>query len=120
MAAALFCHVDPSREADRLRLRADHLAYIIAHRHLILAGGPTLSEQGTPQIMVLLLDVPSLAAADAFIQSEPYNANGVFSKVEAHAWARVLPETHAGALEETLAHELTKPLHRDEAQTRPS
>lgn len=105
MAAALFCHVDPTREADRLRLRAEHLAYIIAHRHLILAGGPTLTEQGTPQTMVLLLDVPTVAAAEAFIRSEPYTANGVFSKVEVHAWARVLPETHSGALEDALASE---------------
>ena len=108
MAAALFCHVDPAREADRMRLRADHLAYIAAHRHLILGGGPTLTDAGEPQTMVLLLEVPDVAAARAFIAREPYAANGVFSHVEAWPWARVLPEPHAGALDEALAAERAK------------
>ena len=55
MAAALFCPVNPGREADRLRLRANHLAFIAAHRTLILAGGYTLTEAGAPETMVLLL-----------------------------------------------------------------
>jgi uncharacterized protein YciI len=108
MPAALFCHVDPRREADRLRLRADHLAYIAAHKELILAGGPTLSDAGAPEIMVLLLNVPGAAEAEAFIRHEPYTAHGVFSSVEVKPWARVMPEPHPGAIEEALAAERAK------------
>jgi uncharacterized protein YciI len=108
MPAALFCHVDPTREADRLRLRADHLAYIVANRALILAGGPTLSDAGAPEIMVLLLDVANVAEAESFIHNEPYRAHGVFSSVEIRPWARVLPEPRPGALDEALAAERSK------------
>jgi uncharacterized protein YciI len=108
MSAAPFCHVDPARVADRLRLRADHLAYIVEHRQLILAGGPTLTVASAPETMVLMLDVPDVAAARAFIADEPYTAHGVFSRVDVLPWARVLPEPHPGALDEALAAERAK------------
>lgn len=104
MAAALFCHVDPSREDDRHRLRADHLAYIAVHRAHILAGGPTLTAAGAPETMVILVDLDP-SEAETFIRAEPYAANGVFSAVEVKAWARVLPEPHPGALDDALAAE---------------
>ncbi len=110
MSVALFCHVDPAREADRLALRGDHLAYVAAHRRLIIAGGPTLSEAGAPETMVLLLDVPGLDEARAFIAAEPYAANGVFALVEMRAWARVMPEPHPGALDAALAAERARGL----------
>lgn len=97
MYAALLCRVDPTREVDRLRLRAEHLAYVVAHREQIVAGGPTLTAAGTPETMIILINVPELAEADAFIRSEPYTRHGVFSHVEIRAWVRVLPEAEQGA-----------------------
>ena len=107
MPTALFCHVDPLRENDRLRLRADHLAYIAAHRTQILAGGPTLYGTGAPETMIILLDLEP-ADAERFIHAEPYMANGVFGSVEIKSWARVLPEPHPGALDQALAAERAK------------
>lgn len=104
MPAALFCLVDPAREADRRRLRADHLAYIAAHRGNIVAGGPTIAASGAPETMILLVDLDP-EQARAFIAAEPYTAHGVFARVEVKAWARVLPEPHPGTLDEALAAE---------------
>lgn len=105
MSTALFCRVDPSREQDRHNLRGDHLAYIAEHRAQIIAGGPTLGPRGTPEMMILLLDLDPAQAA-AFITNEPYTANGVFAEVEIKPWAQVLPERTEGALFLTLAAEL--------------
>lgn len=107
MPVAVFCHVDPTRETDRLQLRADHLGYIAAHRAHILAGGPTLTDSGAPETMIILLDL-DVAGATAFITAEPYTANGVFASFEVRPWARVLPEPHPGALDDALAAERAK------------
>jgi uncharacterized protein YciI len=112
MLAALLCHIDASREQDRLHLRADHLAYIIEHRLRIFAGGPTLSPQGAPETMIIFVDVADLAEAEAFIRAEPYTRHGVFSRVDVRAWARVLPEMRPGALDDALMDERKR--HLDE------
>ena len=49
--------------------------------------------------------MPDVDAARAFIAAEPYTANGVFARVEALPWVRVLPEAKPGALDEALASE---------------
>lgn len=109
MLFALLCHVDPAREADRRRLRAEHLAYVVAHRPMILFGGPTLSAEGAPETMILVVEATDLEAAHSFIAQEPYTRHGVFDRVDVRAWARVLPEAHPGALEAALAEERAHP-----------
>jgi uncharacterized protein YciI len=108
MYAAFLCHVDPTREIDRLRLRAEHLTYIVSHQRQIVAGGPTLTSEGTPETMILLVSVRDLADAEAFIRSEPYTRHGVFKHVDIRAWARVLPESQAGSLQAALDSELAQ------------
>jgi len=108
MKAALICTLGPDVEARRLALRASHLAYIAKHRSRILFGGPTLSAEGRPERMLIILDVPDLAAAHAFVAAEPYSANGVFAQVEVRAWSQVLPEAETGALDHALAIERAK------------
>lgn len=102
---ALICHVDPAREDDRKRLRADHLAYIVAHRELILFGGPTLTDDGAPETMIIVIEAESVDEARAFIASEPYTANGVFARVDIRRWAKVLPEASVGDLQRALEQE---------------
>jgi uncharacterized protein YciI len=113
MYAALLCRVDPKRDVDRLRLRAEHLAYIVAHQERIVAGGPTLDPEGAPETMILLVSVGDLADAEAFIRSEPYTKHGVFDHVDIRAWVRVMPELQAGSLQAALDAELAK--HRGSA-----
>jgi len=49
-------------------------------------------------VMLIILDVPDLASAEAFIQVEPYNHNGVFERVTIRQWRQVLPESQPGEL----------------------
>jgi uncharacterized protein YciI len=103
MHAALICTLGPDVEARRLELRASHLEYIASQRASILFGGPTLSAEGRPERMLIILTVPDLAAAHAFVAAEPYSAHGVFETVEVRAWSQVLPEVEPGALERARA-----------------
>lgn len=103
--AALLCRVDATRESDRKRLRAQHLAYIAAHKDQILFGGPTLNAIGAPEMMILVIEASSMEEAEAFIQAEPYTAHGVFDHVDVRTWVKVLPEEHPGALNDALAAE---------------
>jgi uncharacterized protein YciI len=109
MTVALFCHVDPVREVDRLALRLAHLEFIAAEREQIIAGGPILSAAGAPETMVLLVDFPDVEVARAWLGREPYTANGVFDRIEARRWARVLPEAEPGALDAAVTAEREKP-----------
>lgn len=109
MLAALLCHVDPAREHDRLHLRADHLAYIVAHKDRIFFGGPTLSEAGSPEMMILIVECADLDDAKKFIDTEPYTSHGVFDRVDVRAWARVMPETHPGDIDRALEEERLHP-----------
>lgn len=105
MKVALICTLGPDVEALRHELRLDHLRYIAAYREQILFGGPTLSAQGAPERMIIVLDVQDLAAAEAFVAGEPYAAHAVFETVEIRAWSQVLPEAFDGALAQAIAAE---------------
>ena len=74
MLAAILCHVNPTREADRLNLRAQHLAYVATYRNRIFPGGPTLSPSGSPETMIIIVESADLADADQFIREEPYTS----------------------------------------------
>ena len=103
MHAALICTLGPDVESLRLELRASHLEYIASKRTNILFGGPTLSAEGHPERMLIILAVPDLDAAHAFVAGEPYSAHGVFETVEVRAWSQVLPELEPGALDRARA-----------------
>jgi len=48
----------------------------------ILAGGAMLDDDGTMRGSVLLVDFPSRAELDAWIQHDPYVTDGVWDQVE--------------------------------------
>lgn len=50
------------------------MSYVEAHKKQIFCGSPTLDDNGNPEMMLIILDVPDLASAEAFIQAEPYIA----------------------------------------------
>jgi uncharacterized protein len=98
MHFALQCVLAEGTDEQRVSLRTQHLQYIEANKHRILCGGPTLNADGQPEMMLIILDVPDQAAAEAFMQAEPYNRAGVFAKVTIREWRQILPEAHPGAL----------------------
>jgi uncharacterized protein YciI len=72
----------PGQSALRQKIRPDHLEYLNGQVHLLLAAGAKLSDDGaTPQGSFYLIDVEDRAAAEAFINADPYMRNGVFGTV---------------------------------------
>lgn len=68
---------------DAARIRAEnreaHFAYLERHGDILVLGGATL-EDGTDARTgsLLVINVPSRAAADAFAADEPFNKAGLF------------------------------------------
>lgn len=71
----------------RAAIAAAHRQYIEQHRDRLFMGGPLLDDAGTRRIgSLLVLKVASRAEAQALMDAEPYNSNGVFERVVIHAF----------------------------------
>jgi uncharacterized protein YciI len=83
---------DPARAHLRQELLDVHVAYLNAHQDKIVLGGAQLREDGTTRHgSVLILNVKSLADAEAFVREEPYAKAGLFrtqkiSRMRRAAW----------------------------------
>ena len=95
----------------RLKTRARHLEYLIAHRDKFIFGGPFLDDEGRPIGGLMVLDLPDLAAVQAFLESEPYFKARLHESITIHPWRQVLPEPFSKFLEQ----ELLAQLHNDTA-----
>ena len=87
MLFALLCRDKPGASDLRLSLRAQHLAYIEAHRGQVKLAGPFLSEDG--QMMVgslLIIEAADRRAAEIFAAADPYRTGGLFASVEIIPW----------------------------------
>ena len=72
---------------DSARIRAAtkeaHFAYLTRHEDILVLGGALLADDGTTRIgSVLILNVPSRAAAEAFSADEPFRKAGLFKSVK--------------------------------------
>jgi uncharacterized protein len=73
----------PDSAAIRARVKADHFAYLDRHADKLVLGGALLAEDGVARTgSVLILNVPSLADAEAFSRDEPLRKAGVFKSVK--------------------------------------
>ncbi len=98
MKFAIQCKLAPESQEKRISLRLEHLRYIEANQNRIFCGGPTIDHHGNPEMMLIIIDTPDLASAEAFIQAEPYHQAGVFEQVSVRLWKQVLPESEPGEL----------------------
>jgi uncharacterized protein len=104
MRFALQCVLAENVNEKRLALRTTHLKYLEANKQHIFCGGPTVDQNGQPEMMLIILNAPDLPSAEAFIQAEPYNQAGVFEQVTIREWRQVLPEVQPGALLREINH----------------
>ena len=107
---ALFCEVDPTKEAVRHEVRGDHLAFLGARKARIHFGGPLIGPGGMPETMLIVLNAESASDASHFMDDEPYHRSGVFRSIVVKPWVQVLPEAHEGAMDEAIAAE--RALHK--------
>jgi uncharacterized protein YciI len=69
--------------AARTANREAHFAYLEKHKHILVLGGALLAEDGTTRTgSVLVINVPDLAAAEAFSRDEPFRKAGLFRSVK--------------------------------------
>jgi uncharacterized protein YciI len=76
--------VDKAGEAGRgirAAQREAHFAYLERHKDLIVLGGATLADppDDARTGSVLIVNVPTRAAADAFAAGEPFRKAGLFA-----------------------------------------
>jgi uncharacterized protein YciI len=72
---------------DSARIRAAtkeaHFAYLERHQDILVLGGALLADDGATRIgSVLILNVPSRAAAEAFSADEPFRKAGLFKSIK--------------------------------------
>jgi len=66
----------------RERTREAHLAYLDRHKDILVLGGALLADDGVARLgSVLIVNVPSRQAADAFSENEPFRKAGLFQSV---------------------------------------
>ena len=79
----------PGSEEIRARTREDHFAYLDAHEDILVLGGALLGVDGrTRKGSVLIVNVPSREAAEAFSNDEPFRKAGLFERVEINRMRR--------------------------------
>jgi uncharacterized protein len=72
----------PDVKALRDKTRETHLAYLDRHKDILVLGGALLEDETPTRVgSVLIINVPSRAAAEAFSADEPLRKAGVFKSV---------------------------------------
>ena len=74
-------------ENVRDRTRAEHLAFLEANVHKVIAGGGFMNDEATSVIGgMMIIDVDSRAEAQAFIDQDPFTHVALFERVEIIRW----------------------------------
>ncbi len=80
---------------DHLQLRTEnrpgHIDYLQSYGDKLQAAGPTLDADEKMNGSVVILELDSLAEAEAFAAGDPYAKAGLFEKVSIQPWKKVLP-----------------------------
>ncbi|AXQ94702.1 YciI family protein [Cereibacter azotoformans] len=89
MRVALICTDRPGALQTRLDNRAAHLAYI-AETGVVEMAGPFLSPEGQMTGSLVVLEVETLADAEAWAAGDPYARAGLFESVTISEWKKVV------------------------------
>ncbi len=100
MLLTILCTFAPGAFARAKELRLEHYAFLREVKKTIVEGGPLLGPDGVPTGMLIVIESDSVQSAISFIAKEPYNASGFFESVQVRTWSHVIPEPHAGFIEE--------------------
>ncbi|MEM9974146.1 MAG: YciI family protein [Pseudomonadota bacterium] len=89
MLVALIAKDKPGALDTRMANREAHLAYV-RDTGVVQQAGPFLNAEGAMCGSLLILDVDSVAAAEAWAKDDPYAKAGLFASVELIEWKRVI------------------------------
>lgn len=90
MLVALFAHDKPDATEIRAENRPAHLEYLQAHSASVNQAGPLLNDDGGMIGSLIILDVPDMAAAQKWVDTDPYAKAGLFAQVTLTEWKRVI------------------------------
>jgi uncharacterized protein len=89
MPYAIITRDKPNALALRNQTRAEHLDYLEANKHLLLAAGAQTDDRGEGGYGgILLVDTDDRGEAEAFIQGDPFTRAGLFSGIEVVRWRK--------------------------------
>lgn len=88
MLYAVICDDKPGALDIRKATRPAHVAYLKETN--VVQAGPLLDAAGEMCGSLLILDMPDLAAAEAWAAGDPYAAAGLFARVQVRPWNRVI------------------------------
>jgi len=89
MRVSLICIDKPGALQLRLDNRPAHVEHLKSSGVVELAG-PFLDPQGNMTGSLIVLDVPDLAAAEAWAAADPYARAGLFESVAIREWKKVI------------------------------
>jgi uncharacterized protein YciI len=79
----------PNSSALRAKVRDEHLKYLDAHLHLLLAAGALTDDEGKGgHGGILIVDTEDRKQAEAFIAGDPFTKAGLFEKVTVARWRK--------------------------------
>ncbi len=74
----------------RLSVRERHIAYLEANKHLLLAAGAQLDDDGTGALgSILIVDTDERAEAEALVAGDPFSEAGLFESVTVVRWRKL-------------------------------
>jgi uncharacterized protein len=85
---ALIAIDKPGARDLRAANRGAHLDYADSSGAVVIAG-PFLDAEGNMTGSLLILDLPDMAAAEAWAAEDPYVKAGLFESVTIRAWKKV-------------------------------
>ncbi|SIS51416.1 hypothetical protein SAMN05421759_101146 [Roseivivax lentus] len=88
MLVVLIARDKPGALEIRKANRDAHLAYL-KETGCVQQAGPVM-EDGAMAGSIIVLDVPDMAAAEAWAAGDPYGKAGLFASVELSEWNRVI------------------------------
>lgn len=90
MLIALTARDTPGALDLRMSTREAHVAYLKGSGSTVFQAGPLLDADGAMCGSLIILDVPDMAAAQAWAADDPYAKAGLFASVTLDAWNKVI------------------------------
>ncbi len=101
MLYALICTDKPNGLPIRKANRPDHLAFLENLGDTLIFAGPFTEEDGqTMNGSLIVIEAPSLQAAQEIAEQDPFARAGLFASVEIRPWLWVIDNTEAADEEE--------------------
>jgi len=89
MPYAILTTDKPDSAALRAKVRDEHLKYLDANMHRLLAAGALIDDDGTGgHGSVFIVDTDDRKEAESFIAGDPFSKAGLFVKVTVTRWRK--------------------------------